>query len=79
MDDCPKLTEAELKEIYRKIASKERPHGGFLTCFAIAVESADADNFQILIPAALAFVGKYKLWDYRHDADAIKETYARSS
>jgi hypothetical protein len=68
-----KLTDAELKEIFRKIASKERAHGGFLTCFAIAFESADADNFGLLTPAALALVAKYKLWDYRFDAEAIKE------
>ena len=68
-----KLTDAELKEIYRKIASKEREHGGFLTCFAITFDAADADNFRLLIAPALAFVAKYNLWDYRFDRDAIKE------
>jgi hypothetical protein len=68
-----KLTDAELKEIFRKISSKERAHGGFLTCFAVALTSADEDNFRILIAAALAFVGKYNLWDYRFEADAIHE------
>jgi hypothetical protein len=62
----PKLTDEELKEIFRKIAMKEREHGGFLTCFAVAMTSAGEDDFRLLIPAALALVAKHKLWDYRH-------------
>jgi hypothetical protein len=67
------LTDAELKEIFRKIAAGERRHGGFLTDFATAFDRADDDNFKLLFGAALALVGKYDLWEYRHDEDAITE------
>jgi hypothetical protein len=66
-------TDAEVKEIFRKIAAGEREHGGFLTDFANAMTRADEDNFKLLLGAALALVAKYDLWEYRHAEDAIKE------
>jgi rubrerythrin len=72
-DELRGITDAELREIFRKIAANERPHGGFLREFATALQKADDDNFLLLKPSALAFAIKYNLWDYRFDADAIKE------
>lgn len=67
------ITDDELREIYRKIASNERPRGSFLTAFAQAVVRADHENIIFLKPSMIALATKYDLWDYRFDEDAIKK------
>jgi hypothetical protein len=65
------FNDEELREIFRKIAANERPHGGFLTDFSECFVRADPENRLLLRSAAIALANKYKLWDYRHDADAV--------
>ncbi|MGB9181115.1 MAG: hypothetical protein WCB68_17920, partial [Pyrinomonadaceae bacterium] len=67
------LTDDHLREIYRKIAANERPHGGLLRRFSDAVVTADPENFALLRHSMIALAEKYQLWEYRHEADAIKE------
>jgi len=65
------FTDDQLCEVFRKIAANERQHGGFLTDFSKCFVRADPENRPLLRSAAIALANKYKLWDYRHDADAI--------
>lgn len=58
------LNDDELREVYRKIAARERPHGGFLISFAEAVVRADQINFAILSGAARMFVVAFNLESY---------------
>jgi len=55
------MTDEQIFEIFRKIASGERRHGSFLTAFSEAVIRADRDNFQILRPVAERLADKYSL------------------
>ncbi len=51
----------EIREVYRRIAAHELPHGGFLTKFADAVTNANLENFYQLLPSAYLFACKYNL------------------
>lgn len=53
----------EIKEVYRRVAAREKghEHGDFLTAFAEAVIRADAENFEVLRPAARLLIQKYGL------------------
>ena len=55
------LSSDDVREIYRKVYTGAAPHGDFLTSFAQAVVYADASNFEIILPAALQLILKYKL------------------
>ena len=58
------MSASEVHEIFRKIASGERQHGDFLTCFAEAMLHADTENFQILKPVAEQLIKKYNVEGY---------------
>jgi hypothetical protein len=51
----------DLREVFRKIWTGERPHDRFLTTFAEALTVADADNFYTLAPAALMLIERYPI------------------
>jgi len=58
------MSNEDIREIFRKIASGERKKGGFLTTFAQAMMLADESNEALLRPAATALIVKYDLADY---------------
>ncbi|MFA5365781.1 MAG: hypothetical protein WC325_11430 [Candidatus Bathyarchaeia archaeon] len=55
------MTNDQIVETFRLIATGEKPRGSFLTRFAEAVVQADHENVEILRPAAEALIAKYKL------------------
>lgn len=66
------LSSEEVRELFRKIYNRERPHGEFLTAFAKAVVMADAANLTLLAPSAAALILKYKL-DEEGEPEVISE------
>lgn len=63
------MTAEDVRELFRRISTKEEPHGEFMTAFAWAILRADDENFAILLPAALRLICKYRLGQdlARHD------------
>jgi len=55
------MQDDDIREIFRRIAAGEDPHGGFLTHFSRALGNADRENFQLLKPFALELIKKYNL------------------
>lgn len=64
------MTDDQVKEVFRKIASGERKHGSFLTHFAAAVLHADFENFHVVKFAARNLIAKYKLEKYAEVEEA---------
>jgi len=58
------MSNEDIREVFRKIASGERKHGDFLTIFAQAMMRADEPNEALLRPAAAALIVKYDLAEY---------------
>jgi hypothetical protein len=61
------ITREELKEIFRKIHTKQEEHGDFLTGFAKAIMYADHENIRLIETVGLMLCAKYDLWHLRHE------------
>ena len=55
------VSDERLKEIWRRVATREMMHGDFLTSFGQTVVRADSESFGALRDIALALCAKYKL------------------
>jgi hypothetical protein len=60
----PELTVSQVREVWRKIATKERKHGHFLTAFGNALIHADDENELLMQPVARELIRKYGLEKY---------------
>lgn len=56
-----RLSEEDIRSIFRPIATGEDAHGDFLTHFAKALAYADPANFGLLRTIAVALIVKYRL------------------
>jgi rubrerythrin len=56
------MSDQELREVFRRIASGEEEHGDFLTLFAKALQHANFENYHLMRPTALVLARKYHLF-----------------
>lgn len=58
------LGDERIRHIFVEIANGRGGHGGFLCCFAEAVQRADPENLSMLRATALDVIDKYALEKY---------------
>jgi hypothetical protein len=55
------MTDDEIRETYRKIASRENPQGQFLTSFAETLMRSDDESFRTLREPAVTFIHRFRI------------------
>lgn len=63
-----RLSDAEIREIFRGFARDGCPRCIFLEQYAKAIEAASPKDFLLLRPASLVLIGKYDLAGAQHPA-----------